>query len=341
MALVPRPGTEGLLLAERAGRVLPITVAGDGSLVAGEPLLDISAQVTTSGEGGLLGLAVSPTGDELYVSFTDTGWRSRIVAYRVAADGLSADQPRLLLTVDQPYRNHNGGHVLVDPAGRLLIGFGDGGSGGDPHGHGRDRTTLLGALLRIDPTPDGDSAYTVPANNPFADVGEAGTRPEILAFGLRNPWRFDLDPVSGDLWIADVGQDRVEEIDLLPGDEVDSGADFGWAAMEGSVGFDGPEPDGHVPPVHEYPNEGARCSVTGGVVVRGGSLGLLPGLEGTFLFSDLCDGRIRALLPDGAANWDDRDLGATVDLPVSFARSDDGTVYVLSLAGGVYRLDPD
>ncbi len=344
MALVPLPGTDMLLLAERAGRVLPLEVAGDGSLLAGAPILDISDRVATDIEGGLLGLAVPTDGTTLYASLTDTDWWSRIEAFPLGGEGTITSGPRPLLGLEQPYRNHNGGHILADPAGRLLIGFGDGGLGGDPHGHGRDPSTLLGTILRIDPEPDGGSPYAVPRDNPFADPAgsrHADARPEVLAFGLRNPWRFDLDPATGDLWIADVGQDRIEEVNRLAAGDLASGADFGWAAMEGSTMFGpGPPPDEHVLPVHEYEQANSRCSITGGVVVRGGPLAASAGLDGAFLFSDLCDGRIRSVQPDGEGGWRAVDLGGEVDLPVSFGRALDGTVYVLSLSGGVHRLDP-
>ena len=340
-ALVARPGTQDLLIGERTGRVHRLKIAADGSFFPHELVLDISAQVVSEGEGGLLGLAFSTSGDHLYISFTNTNWQSQIVSYRMDANGPLADTKRLLLTVDQPHEDHNNGHLLTDPVGRLIIGFGDGGPGlvRDPDGHGRNRATLLGALLRILPTPNGESAYVIPPDNPFVGPETSGIRPEILVSGLRNPWRFDLDPVTGDLWIADVGYQLIEEINWLSAEDVESGADFGWAAMEGSFEYPGPEPDGHVRPVHEYRHDGisTRCSVIGGVVVRGGRI---PDLEGAYLFSDLCDGVIRALVSDGQGGWSALDLDATVEVPVSFALSQDGTVYVLSLAGGVYRLDP-
>ena len=340
-ALVARPGTQDLLIGERTGRVHRLKIADDGSFLFSELVLDISDQVTTEGEGGLLGLAFSPTGDQLYVSFTNTNWQSRIVSYRTDSNGPMAAMQRLLLAVDQPDDSHNNGHLLTDPVGRLIIGLGDGGPGllRDPDGHGQNRATLLGTLLRILPTPNGESAYAIPPDNPFVGAEKSGIRPEILVSGLRNPWRFDLDPVTGDLWIADVGYQLIEEIDWLPAEDVESGADFGWAAMEGSVEYPGPEPEGHVRPVHEYRHDGIsiRCSVIGGVVVRGGRI---PDLEGAYLFSDFCDGVIRALVSDGKGGWSALDLDATVEVPVSFALSQNGTVYVLSLAGGVYRLDP-
>ena len=340
-ALVARPGTQDLLIGERTGRVHRLKIAADGSFFPHELVLDISTQVVSEGEGGLLGLAFSTSGDHLYISFTNTNWQSQIVSYRMDANGPLADTKRLLLTVDQPHEDHNNGHLLTDPVGRLIIGFGDGGPGllRDPDGHGRNRATLLGTLLRILPTPNGESAYVIPPDNPFVGPETSGIRPEILVSGLRNPWRFDLDPVTGDLWIADVGYQLIEEINWLSAEDVESGADFGWAAMEGSFEYPGPEPDGHVRPVHEYRHDGigTRCSVIGGVVVRGGRI---PDLEGSYLFSDFCDGVIRALVSDGKGGWSALDLDATVEAPVSFALSQDGTVYVLSLAGGVYRLDP-
>ncbi len=342
VSLIARPDSDELILGERAGRVIRLRIADTGKLSVGEVILDLSDQVTALGEGGLLGLAFSPDGDYLYVSLTRSeDGQSQILAYQMNSNKPLKDTARLLLAVDQPSSDHNNGHILTDPKGRLIIGFGDGGPGlvRDPSGKGRDRSTLLGTLVRIRPTPNEDSAYLVPPENPFFNSDELGVRPEILVFGLRNPWRFDLDPLNGDLWITDVGYQLVEEINYLPANEVDSGADFGWAAMEGSVEFAGPEPVGHVRPVYEYRHDGVgvRCSIIGGVVVRGG---LPHTLEGSFLYSDFCDGVIRALVPDGEGGWTEQHLGAKVDLPVHFARSHDGTVFVLSLAGGVYRLEP-
>ena len=341
IALVGRPGTQDLLLGERSGIVRRIDLAADGSFSSSEEVLDISGEVTTEGEGGLVGLAISPTGDQLYVSYTDRNWLSRIVSYPMDTSGALVGTPRLLLTVAQPHVGHNNGHLLTDPMGRLIIGFGDGGaeSDQDPHGHSRNRNTLLGTLLRILPTPNEASPYSIPSDNPFVSEMTAGVRPEILAFGLRNPWRFDLDSLTGDLWVSDVGHQNVEEINYLESGAVKSGADFGWSIMEGSTEFNGPEPDGHVRPLYSYRHEGIshRCSVIGGVVVRGGRL---PNLEGTYLFSDYCDGVIRSLRHGEEGEVDILDLGVTINLPVSFSMIEDDTVYVLSLAGGIFRLDP-
>ncbi|MAG69991.1 MAG: sugar dehydrogenase [Acidobacteria bacterium] len=341
-ALLARPDTQELLLAERAGKLYAVKTALDGSFLSSAQVLDISDQVTAEHEGGMVGLAVSPTADELYISYTDKAYSLRIVSFRLENSRPLVNTERLLLTVPQPFKNHNGGHLLVDSNGYLMIGLGDGGYGGypDPDDHGRNQATLLGSLLRIIPTPGQDDAYAIPVGNPFYGGDPTESRPEILAFGLRNPWRFDLDPTTGDLWVADVGQGDVEEINFLAREDIESGVDFGWAAMEGSVVFRGPDPAGDVLPAYEYfrVNEGfdSRCAVIGGVVVRGTRL---PDLAGAYLFSDFCDGMVRALRPDGESNWKVQDLGATLSAPTSFARSNDGTVYVLSLAGGVYRLD--
>ncbi len=350
VALVSWPGTRDLLLAERAGRVHRIGISSDGSFMPIGQVLDISDRVSAVLHGGLLGLAVSPIGDELYVSYTDWNSQVRILAYRMDVSGPVVDSQRLLLAVTQPHVRdgtglwwHVGGHLIVDPVGQLIVGLGDGSVPGlipDTHGNSRNLMTLMGNLLRIIPKVDGVSAYGIPKDNPFVDQESVGTRPEILAYGLRNPWRFDLDPATGDLWIADVGRTQIEEVNYLPAADVESGADFGWVAMEGSEVLNGPEPDGDVLPVHEYrrSNKGfdSRCAVIGGVVVRGGHY---PDLEGAFLFSDFCDGVIRALVSDGKGGWVVRDLGGSMELPVSFTRSEDGSVYVLSLAGGVYRLE--
>ena len=342
IALLARPGTQELLLAERGGKLHAITTAPDGSFLSSNRILDISDQVTADGEGGMVGLAISPAADELYISYTNEDSSLQIVSFRLENGRPVANTQRLLLAVEQPFKNHNGGHLLVDPIGRLMIGLGDGGYNlePDPQDHGRNRATLLGSLLRIIPTPDEDEAYAIPIGNPFFGSDPTESRPEILAFGLRNPWRFDLDPTTGDLWIADVGQGQAEEINYLSAEDVDSGADFGWAAMEGSAEFRGPNPIGDVLPVHEYlrVNEGfdSRCAVIGGVVVRGTRL---PDLDGAYLFSDFCDGIVRALRPSSKGNWKVQNLGATVSAPTSFARSNDGTIYALSLAGGIYRLD--
>ncbi len=349
IAIAASPGTRDFFVAERSGRVHRVATRRDGTFRQVGVVLDISARVTTKGEGGLLGLAVSVAGDELYVLYTDRDSYVRTMAYPISDGNPVADSERLVLAIAQPHMRegdgwwtHVGGHLLVDLDGNLLIGLGDGSISGptaDSYGNSRNLMTLMGSILRVTPTIDEEKAYTIPRDNPYADQESIGLRSEILAFGLRNPWRFDIDPVTGDLWVADVGHLRIEEINYLAAEDVASGADFGWVAMEGSEVFYGPDPDGDILPVHEYQriNEGfdSRCAVIGGVVVRGDNH---PSLEGAFLFSDLCDGRIRAILPDDRGNWMTKDLGVSVESPVSFARSGSGDVYVISLAGAIYRL---
>ena len=353
IALVAQPGTDDFLLAERAGRFHKITTTADGSFLSTEQVLDISDQVTVKGEGGLTGLAISQTGEDLYVSYTNDESHLRVVSFRLSGGRPVADTQRELLLIEQPFKTHYGGHLLVDSVGRLLIGLGDGGTEAvdqsDPRrlqapshdGLARDGSSLLGSLVRITPTPNSVTPYSIPADNPFVEHGGLNVRPEILVYGLRNPWRFDIDPATGDLWIADVGHWHVEEINYLPSAVIESGIDLGWPAMEGSAQFRGPNLADHFPPVHEYLHliEGvdSRCAVIGGVVVRGGRL---PKLDGTYLFSDFCDGEIRTLRSNDVGEWNVKNLGVTIASPASFTRTDNGTVYVLSLAGSVYRLDP-
>ena len=353
IALIAQPGTGNLLLAERAGRFHKITTAPDGSFLSTEQVLDISDQVTVKGEGGLAGLGISRTGEDLYVSYTSDESHLRVVSFHLSDGRPVPDTQRELLLIEQPFNTHYGGHLLVDPLGRLLIGLGDGGTEAvdqsDPRrlqspGHGglaRNESSLLGSLVRITPTPNSVAPYSIPADNPFIKQSGIGIRPEILAYGLRNPWRFDIDPATGDLWIADVGHWQVEEINYVPSAMIESGIDFGWPAMEGSVQFRGPNLTDHFPPVHEYlhliEGNNTRCAVIGGVVVRGARL---PKLDGAYLFSDFCDGEVRTLRSNGMGEWSVEALGVTIASPASFARTDNGTVYVLSLAGAVYRIDP-
>jgi glucose/arabinose dehydrogenase len=251
-------GPDGTLhLAERAGTVHPLTDEG-----LGEAVLDLSAETTTDGERGLLGLAFADDGSELYVSFTDAQGDTRVDAFGVDDGDVDADRRRTVLDLEQPYANHNGGDIQIGPDGLLYLGLGDGGSAGDPLEAGQDTSNLLGALLRID--PQGDEPYAVPEDNPFVEDPDAAD--EIYAFGLRNPWRFSFDAETGDLWIADVGQDEREEINVQHYEQA-AGANYGWNLMEGTQEFAGPEPDDHVPPVHEYETGGELgCAVTGGYV---------------------------------------------------------------------------
>jgi glucose/arabinose dehydrogenase len=304
-------------------------------LVPGEVILDITDEVVTNSEQGLLDIEFSADGGTLYLSYNvPEGGDTRIVAYTMAGDAVDTGSRRELLAVEQPFPNHKGGDIEIGPDGLLYIGLGDGGSGGDPQGNGQNTDALLGKLLRIDPTaPSGGRAYGIPADNPFAQGGGA---PEVYAYGLRNPWRFDFDEATGDLWIGDVGQGQWEEIDLLPPGAA-AGVNLGWNELEGTHPYEGGSaPEGAVDPVFEYSHD-EGCSITGGVVYRGNGI---PGLTGTYLFTDYCQSRIRGIRVDGGQVSEQKVFDAEGDSLVSFGVDTTGEVYVLSLDGPIYRLDP-
>jgi glucose/arabinose dehydrogenase len=328
LAIAIRHGDPSIYIAEKTGRVVAIR---DGSVVK-RPVLDLSDDVSLGGEQGLLGLAFSPDGRYLYVNYTDVNGDTRIVGYAMHGDRAALGSRRQVLFVDQPYDNHNGGDLVFGPDGDLYIGLGDGGSGGDPHGNGQSLGTLLGKMLRIEPTPSGPKPYRVPRDNPF--VGDAGARPEIWAYGLRNPWRYSFDPATGDLWIADVGQSAWEEIDRLPAASP-GGANFGWNLLEGTHRYDGAAPPDAVPPVYEYPHASGGCVVIGGEVYRGSAI---PALVGDYVFADFCLGTLQALslAPDGTVEH--VALGVSLPDVSSFGAGADGELYVTSLDGGVYRI---
>jgi glucose/arabinose dehydrogenase len=335
-----RPGGTSLLLAERSGRVREVVVDGDAHRLVAEPVLDLGDRVgSTDAERGLLGIAVSPDGSELYTSYTESSaGDSRVDAYPLSGDdgSLRADvgARRELLAIEQPFGNHNGGSLAIGPDGMLYAGFGDGGAANDPGGRAQDLSEQLGKVLRLDPTgrddADGDG---FPDDNP--DLGGA---PGIWLYGVRNPWRISFDARTGDLWIGDVGQNAVEEIDLLDADEGGGrGANLGWDLFEGDRPFEltGDPPAGLVEPVFTYTRDDGGCSVTGGVVYRGSAI---PELDGSYLFGDFCDPRIRALRPAGEGAYAPVDLGVEVPALVSFGTDASGEVYVLGLDGSVARL---
>jgi glucose/arabinose dehydrogenase len=332
-ASAPIAGTAGpdgtVWIAERDGTVRPLGEQG-----LGEPVLDITGETTTDGERGLLGIAFDEAFEHFYISYTDLGGHSVIDGFEVADGELRPDTRRTLLTQEQPFPNHNGGDITFGPDGMLYIGLGDGGSGGDPFANGQNLGTLLGKLLRIDPT--GDSPYAIPPDNPF--VADSGARGEIWAYGLRNPWRFSFDAETGDLWIGDVGQSAHEEIDFSPAGS-SAGANYGWSIMEATEEYSGEdEPADHVPPVYDYETGENRCSVTGGYVYRGSSI---PELVGSYVFSDYCEGDIRALELDGAGQLAGQtNLDVNGGSVVSFVQGPDRELYVLDIEGTVYRLDP-
>ena len=331
------PGDPRLFVVELPGRV---RVVRDGQLKK-EPFLDITDLVSLGGEQGLLSVAFAPdyaTSGRFYVDYTDKRGDVRIVEYRVsAADPDRADEGtrRELLTIEKPAANHNGGLVLFDPAGMLLIGIGDGGGGGDPENDAQNLGSLLGKVLRIDPRPTGGKPYGIPPDNPF--VGRPGARGEVWQYGLRNPWRFSFDPPTGDFYLGDVGQNRVEEVNAVPRDR-QSGANYGWRVYEGrsrfKAGEEPTEPQRLVMPVHTYNHDGGGCAVTAGVVYRGS----VAALRGQFLFGDYCTGEIWSF-PAGTA---DRPKVTTLALNgghvSSFGVDAAGEVYVMSQDGEVWRI---
>ncbi len=262
----------------------------------------------------------------------------RVVEYRTLNNGnVDEDSARTLLSVDQPFANHNGGLLLFDDDKNLLVGLGDGGSGGDPDRNGQDLDVLLGKILRIDPKPQGRNEYSIPKDNPFA--GQEGARPEILVYGVRNPWRFSIDRNTGDLWIGDVGQNELEEIDFVS--ELGAGANLGWSAYEGTERFNSDqEAQNAIDPVLTYGRD-EGCSVTGGYVVRDRSL---KTLFGRYLYADFCAGQLRSFTAADAVPGpaeDDRELGLQVPSISSFGEDQRGRIYAVSLDGPVFRLIPD
>lgn len=330
LALAVRPGDDALFVAEKIGRVVALREAG----AEPEVILDITREVSQGSEQGLLGIAFSPDGRFLYINYTDLDGHTHVTEFRTIDDGVDPGSRREVLFVEQPYSNHNGGNLAFGPDGYLYVGLGDGGSGGDPNGNGQSLQTLLGKMLRISPRPAGGDPYGIPPDNPF--VGRDDARAEIWAYGLRNPWRYSFDRVTGDLWIGDVGQSGREEIDVEPADSP-GGLNFGWNLFEGTLPFLGGSAADTVGPVYEYPNGSGGCAVTGGYVYRGSRI---PGLVGAYVFADFCGGGLEAfVLRDGVAKQH-RPLGEVVDAVASFGEDAAGELYVLSLAGPVYRIVP-
>jgi glucose/arabinose dehydrogenase len=330
---------------DSSGRILILEQPGTARIYQGgdllpEPFLDIRNRVVTQGtEQGLLGLAFHPNFAEngyFYVNYTGRqGIGDTVISRFQVSQGDSnradPNSEQILLQIPQPFRNHNGGGMVFGPDGYLYISTGDGGSGGDPQNNGQRLDTLLGKLLRID--VDSGDTYAVPTDNPFA---AGGGMPEIWAYGLRNPWRFSFDSLTGDMYIADVGQNQWEEINFQPADSP-GGENYGWVYREGANPFQGTPPADLelVDPVHEY-RHGVGCSVTGGFVYRGEAL---PAFRGIYLFSDFCSGRVWGLINvDG--NWQSEELFMTGYNVSSFGEDENGELYIMNRASGnVYRLE--
>lgn len=327
IGMAVRAGDESLYVVEKAGRVVAIR----GGEVVASPILDLTDEVSQGGEQGLLGLAFSPDGRYLYTNHTDLDGDTRITEWAMQNGRVDVGSRREVLFVDQPFSNHNGGNLAFGPDGHLYIGLGDGGSAGDPEGNAQSLDTLLGKMLRIDPRPANGDAYGVPSDNPFTDRTDA--RPEIWAFGLRNPWRYSFDARTGDLWIADVGQSEREEIDRQPAGR--GGQNYGWDRLEGTVPYEGDAPPDAIPPVFDYGRDDGGV-VIGGYVYRGDAV---PALTGAYVFGDLYNSDMRVLrLDDGEASVSD--LGVTIDNLVAFGQDSERELYALSLSGKVFKIVP-
>jgi glucose/arabinose dehydrogenase len=324
-------------------RVFVVEQGGTVRIVRGgrklsRPFLDVSDRVAAGGERGLLSLAFAPdyaSSGRFYVYYTAQNGDIRIVEFRrSSAERADHGSARRVLSVRHPVSNHNGGLVLFGPDGLLYAGLGDGGGGGDQHGrrgNGQNLGTLLGKIIRLDPQRGGSRPYRVPSSNPY--TGRDGARPEIYAYGLRNPWRFAFTP-GGDLVVADVGQGEVEEVSVVRR----AGANLGWRVFEGRRRYSpGETAPGHVPPVIQRFHSDGNCSITGGLVVRDP---ILASLRGRYVFGDFCRGRIEsARLVNGRARSVRTHRPRVASLS-SFGEDARRRVYVTSLGGPVYRLVP-
>jgi hypothetical protein len=323
------------LLAERDGRVRRI----EAGVVTDDVVLDLRDDSMQDGDGGLLGLAYARDGDWLYLYRADADRDDVLSAYPLDRRGRpDPDGARDLLAVDHPDSlQHHGGALVVGSDGLLYLGLGDGGGLGDPRENAQDTDTLLGKVLRVEPTPGDDDPYRIPPDNPFAD-GQDG-RPEIWLVGLRNPYRIGLDEATGDLWLGDVGQTCWEEIDHLPtGADSAGGSNLGWDHLEGSHRFEGGAvPGRRLDPVQEHAHEDGWCGIVTGYVLRGGAL---PALEGRLLYTDYCRGRVLALAVDRVDPGQDRliDTGLRAEAPIAIVPGPEGRPWVLSLDGSIAEI---
>jgi len=337
--LTSPPGDSRLFIVEKGGA---IRIVKDGSLLP-LPFLDLSSKVSGGSEQGLLGLAFDPgyaTNGRFIVHYTDVSGNTTLSAYRVSATDPDQADPAtetILLTVEQPFPNHNGGQIVFGPDGMLYLGLGDGGSGGDPGGRGQSLADLLGDILRLDVSSG--TSYTVPPDNPF--VGQTGSRPEVWSYGLRNPWRFSFDAATGDLYIADVGQNVWEEVDVVAAAAgAGRGANFGWNVTEGRHCYASPGCDTSqfTMPVLEY-SHAQGCSISGGYVYRGAAI---PALQGHYFYADFCSGWVRSFrMQDGQAvepyQWPTLAPGGSV---TSFGQDAAGELYIMIAEGRVFRIVP-
>ena len=333
--MTTRPGDPRSFVVEQGGRV----VAFDD--LSTEVVLDMSDLTAVNGEQGLLGAAFHPAIDLAYVHYSDANGNTVVDEY--AIDAVTAvfdtESRREVLTVEQPFGNHNGGELAFGPDGYLYLGLGDGGAADDPERNSLALATRLGKILRIDPQDAGTEPFSIPPDNPF--VGVADADPAIWSRGLRNPWKFSFDSATGDLWIADVGQGDLEEINLAPatgGQGAGKGLSFGWSAFEGTEPFhDDQDAEGHTLPVVEYSHDNGDCSVSGGAVYRGD---VITALAGWYVYGDFCSGQIWAYdptsQPDAPIIIELAQLGNLAAITVG----GEGDLFAVSNAGTVSRFAP-
>lgn len=325
-------GSDRLYVLEQPGRIRLL----ENGILSTAPFLDLTDRVLMDDtERGLLGLAFHPDyrrNGRLFVNYTRRPDGATVVAEyrRGRSPEMASRDEQVLLVILQPESNHNGGMIAFGPDGYLYIGMGDGGAWGDPGNRAQNLDELLGKILRID--VDYGNAYAIPADNPYA---KEGGRPEIYALGMRNPWRFSFDRESGGLWVADVGQKKWEEVDL-----VTRGGNYGWRVMEGAHCYNPAvacPTEGLALPVTEYGHEGGRCSIIGGYVYRGRAI---RALRGTYVYGDFCSGEVFAFRPSSEGGAAPVVLLKTGFRISSFGEDGTGELYVVDLSGGIHRLVP-
>jgi glucose/arabinose dehydrogenase len=326
-----------LFIVEKSGR---IRIVKDGTLLP-TPFLDISGLVSGGSEQGLLGLAFPPdyaTTGRFVLHYTDTAGDTRVSVFQVSPDADIADpaSEQVILTADQPFTNHNGGQIAFGPAGFLYLGLGDGGGSSDPEGRGQDLSELLASILRVD--VQSGTSYTVPPDNPFVGQQPA-TRPEVWSYGLRNPWRFSFDRANGDLYIADVGQNNIEEVDVAPSASGGGkGLNYGWSIMEGNQCYGGGQCDqtGLTLPTFQY-THAEGCSIIGGYVYRGSAV---PALQGLYFYGDFCQGWVHSFRYSGGTATEVTDWPAlrTGSPMTSFGEDAAGELYVMESSGRIFKI---
>ncbi len=333
--LTTRPDDVRSFVVEQGGRILAVDD------LSADIVLDIGGLITADGEQGLLGAAFDPAADRAYVHYSNRSGDTVLDEY--AIDPVTAifdlASRREVLSVEQPFANHNGGELTFGPDGFLYLGLGDGGAANDPDRNSLALSSRLGKVLRIDPQPTANASFAIPPDNPFVDV--EGADPAIWALGLRNPWKFSFDSLTGDLWIADVGQGDVEEIDFAPainGLGAGKGLSFGWSAFEGSDRFNTDQDEiGHTAPVVEYSHDDGDCSVSGGAVYRGD---VVADLFGWYVYGDFCSGRIWGYDPTSQPGAPIIVELAELGQLAAIAVGGEGDLFAVSTAGTVSRFAP-